>query len=76
MSYIVNQISLCAISLIDRELDVYRIGIIKIGDNNLSSFVEHEIQIPPRIDLRNFNEHDILGYFDKDSKGDNLISTD
>lgn len=48
-----------------------------MNDPSLSSFnKDPEIQIPPRLDLRNFNENDLMGDFNKDERGDNIIQSD
>ena len=42
-----------------------------MADSILHDFqnLEKQIDIPPRADLRTFNENDILGDFDRDEKG-------
>lgn len=42
-----------------------------MADSILHDFqnLEKQIDIPPKADLRTFNENDILGDFDRDDKG-------
>jgi len=49
---------------------------IRMADTLLGDFVRKEIDVPPRADLRTFNENDILGEVDRDEKGNLLVLKD
>ena len=49
---------------------------IKMADTLLNDFTEKAIEVPPRADLRTFNENDILGELDRDDKGNIVVLKD
>lgn len=66
-------------SIIDSEdLDVLS-GIVDVNTNVMQEFQhkqDHLITIPPNSQLRTFNEHDVLGDFDRDEKGNVVVLED
>jgi len=53
-------------------------SVVALNDNVLKNFkkLKATITIPPNSRLRDFNENDILGDFDRDEKGNVIVLQD
>lgn len=49
---------------------------IRMADTLLNDFSSNQVDVPPRADLRTFNENDILGELDRDEKGNVVVLKD